>query len=101
MNRLLKTIEQRLDALFLALAEGLDAPPGRRLRLEGLLEAAALLELASEESLSALLASRYEAAFARPVHADFGEDWQCLFPFPQIPAMQHRAPVVPTTADDL
>ncbi len=101
MNTLLREIELRLDALFAQLAEGFDAPPAQRLRLEGLLEAAALLEIASQAELEAVLTDRYFAVFCRSPAEDFGAHWQRLFPFPQIPAMQQRAPVVPSTSDAL
>tara|TARA_R100001480_G_scaffold39845_3_gene52661 strand:- start:1060 stop:1365 length:306 start_codon:yes stop_codon:yes gene_type:complete len=101
VNTLLEHITERLDSLFAQLAEGLDAPPAQRLRLEGLLEAAVLLGGASEDELTALLSSRYQAAFSRTPQDDFGAQWRQLFPFPQIPAMQQRAPVVPSTSDDL
>jgi hypothetical protein len=100
VNTLLEHITARLDSLFVQLVEGLDAPPAQRLRLEGLLEAA-VLGGASEDELTALLSSRYQAAFSRTPQDDFGAQWRQLFPFPQIPAMQQRAPVVPSTSDDL
>ena len=83
MNTLLEHITARLDSLFAQLAEGLDAPPAQRLRLEGLLEAAVLLGGASEDELTALLSSRYQAAFSRTPQDDFGAQWRQLFPFPQ------------------
>ncbi|MBM70981.1 MAG: hypothetical protein CME43_16065 [Haliea sp.] len=101
VNTLLREIELRLDALFAQLAEGFDAPPAQRLRLEGLLEAAALLGIATQAELEAVLTERYCAAFSCSPAEDFGAQWQRLFPFPQIPAMQRRAPVVPSTSDDL
>ncbi|MDO8862634.1 hypothetical protein Q6D67_13065 [Haliea sp. E1-2-M8] len=101
MHRLIETIDQRLVALLSQLAAGLDAPPGHRLRLEGLMEAAVLLEIASAAELRALLEGRYREAFGRSLEDDLGEDWLAFFPFPQIPAMARRAPVFPSTRDDL
>ncbi len=101
MNALLETIDQRLAALMAQLATGLDAPPGARLRLEGLMEAAALLGIATEAELQSLLEVRYREAFGHPPETDLGEDWQSFFPFPQIPAMARRAPVYPSTRDEL
>lgn len=97
----MENIEQRLVALLSLLAEGLDAPPGQRLRLEGLMEAAVLAEIATEAELRILLESRYRAAFGHSLEDDLGEGWQSFFPFPQIPAMARRAPVFPSTRDDL
>ncbi len=101
MNILLETIDRRLADLLAQLAAGLDAPPGQRLRLEGLMEAAVLLEIAAEAELVALLETRYRDAFGHSPGEDLGEDWQSFFPFPQIPAMARRAPVYPSTRDDL
>src|SRR5690606_15495173 len=99
MHTLIETIDQRLSALLSQLAAGLDASPGQRLRLEGLMEAAVLLGIASETELRALLEARYREAFGRALGDDLGEGWQSFFPFPQIPAMSRRAPVFPSTRD--
>ncbi len=101
MHRLIETIDQRLAALLSQLAAGLDAPPGQRLRLEGLMEAAVLLDIATEAELQAQLEARYLEATGRSLADDLGPDWQSFFPFPQIPAMARRAPVFPSTRDDL
>jgi len=101
MHALIETIDQRLLALLSQLAAGLDAPPGQRLRLEGLMEAAVLVDIASAAELLALLETRYEEAFGHPLADDLGEHWRSFFPFPQIPAMARRAPVFPSTRDDL
>ena len=39
----------------------------------------------------------YQDAFEQGIAEVFGDDWQELFPFPQIPAMARRAPVYPST----
>jgi len=101
VHKLIDTIDQRLQALLAQLSAGLDAPPGQRLRLEGLMEAAVLAEIASEADLRALLEARYREAFGRTLEDDLGEGWQSFFPFPQVPAMARRAPVFPSTRDDL
>lgn len=101
MHKLIETIDRRLQALLSQLSAGLDAPPGQRLRLEGLMEAAVLADIASEAELRALLEARYREAFGRPLEDDLGEGWQSFFPFPQVPAMARRAPVFPSTRDDL
>lgn len=101
MHTLMETIDRRLEALLSQLAAGLDASPGQRLRLEGLMEAAVLLEIATAAEVWALLEARYREAFGRSLEDDLGPDWRSFFPFPQIPAMARRAPVVPSTRDDL
>ncbi|MEQ8803180.1 hypothetical protein [Haliea sp.] len=101
MHKLMENIDQRLVDLLSRLAAGLDAPPGQRLRLEGLMEAARLVDVATETELRTLLESRYREAFGHSLEDDLGEDWRSFFPFPQIPAMARRAPVFPSTRDDL
>ena len=101
MHKLIDTIDQRLQALLSQLGAGLDVPPGQRLRLEGLMEAAVLTDIATEAELRALLEARYREAFGHSLEDDLGESWQSFFPFPQVPAMARRAPVFPSTRDDL
>ncbi len=84
--------------MFAALAEGADVPPGQRLRTEGMMESAVLLELASAADLTQAMERSYRAAFGHGIAEDFGDSWQDLFPFPQIPAMARRAPVYPSTS---
>jgi hypothetical protein len=97
----METIDQRLQALLAQLGKGQDAPPGQRLRLEGLMEAALLTGCASEAELRSLLEARYREAFGRRLEEDLGAGWESFFPFPQIPVMGRRAPVFPSTRDDL
>ena len=99
MDRLSTELKERWAALFGALAAGEDAPPARRLRTEGMMEAALLLQLATVEELTLAMDDCYRAAFGQGIAADFGEDWQAFYPFPQIPAMARRAPVYPSTGD--
>lgn len=99
MKQLQLEIERRWTDMFSALANGDDVPPGLRLRTEGLMEAAVLLGAASAQDLSLDMDRSYRQAFGRGLSADFGEDWQAFFPFPQIPAMARRAPVYPSTAE--
>ena len=99
MSRLLVELQQRWGEMFAALAAGDDLPPARRLRTEGLMEAALLLEEASEEELVAAMARCYSAAFGRSLEEDFGGDWRDCHPFPEIPAMARRAPVYPSAPD--
>jgi len=101
VQELMDTIDRRLQTLLSQLCAGLDAPPGQRLRLEGLMEAAVLTDIASAAELRSLLEVRYREAFGRTLEDDLGEGWEFFFPFPQIPAMARRAPVFPSTRDDL
>jgi hypothetical protein len=85
--------------MFTDLASGDDVPPGQRLRTEGMMEAAALLGIATPAALVESMDRCYRAAFGRGIGDEFGADWQEFFPFPQIPAMARRAPVYPSTRD--
>ncbi len=99
MNTLEAELEMRWSAMFTTLAAGGDVPPAQRLRAEGMMEAAALLGIATPAALTAAMQRCYRAAFGRGIEAEFGADWQEFFPFPQIPAMGVRAPVYPSTRD--
>lgn len=99
MTVLLKEIDRRLSLLYDRLARGHDAPPAMRLRLEGLLEAAKMLELASEGELCARVERRHDEHAAVSLRERCGDDWQRSHPFPQIPAYMERAPVSPSTSD--
>jgi hypothetical protein len=99
MDALVIELERRWQLMFMALAAGEDVPPSQRLRTEGMMEAAALQGLATTDQLVCSMAACYRAVFERDLVADFGEDWQAFYPFPQIPAMGRRAPVYPTTSD--
>ena len=85
--------------MFSALARGDDVAPSQRLRTEGLMEAAVLLQSAPAYELTAKMAACYEAASGVSLEQRFGTEWQEIFPFPQIPAMAKRAPVYPSTKD--
>ena len=99
MKPLLEELHSRWECLFTALARGEDLPPGRRLRAEGVAEAAVLLGVAESSELDNRMDKCYQAAFGRSLSDDFGEDWRDFAPFPEIPAMARRAPVYPSTAD--
>jgi hypothetical protein len=99
MDVLIAAIERRWCEMFSDLAAGLDVPPGIRLRTEGMMEAAALQGLLSAEQLQQRMDARHLECLGCTLAQQFGEQWRALFPFPQIPAMQHRAPVVPSTGD--
>ncbi len=99
MDLLEVEIERRWEELFARLAGGEDVAPGMRLRTEGLMEAAAIIGLASRDALQSRMERVYREVFGRPLSDDFGDDWRALFPFPQIPAMGRRAPVYPSTRE--
>ena len=99
MDVLTAELIERWSQMFAALAGGGDVPPALRLRTEGMMEAAALLGMATEDELLLAMGERYQFAFGRGIAEDFGEDWRDFYPFPQIPAMGRRAPVYPTTND--
>jgi hypothetical protein len=99
MVPLIVELERRWQEMFRQLRDGLDVPPAQRLRTEGLMEAAALLDPGSESRLQAAMDTAYRQVFGRDLAADFGDDWQDFYPFPQIPAVGQRAPVYPSTAD--
>jgi len=99
MHLLQSELEQRWRAMFAALAQGDDVPPSQRLRTEGMMEAAALLAIATPADLVAAMERSYLAVNGRAFSEDLGADWAAFFPFPQIPAMAKRAPVYPSTRD--
>lgn len=99
MSALTREIEQRWQHQFAALAQGEDVPPSERLRTEGMMEAAVIAGEVDVEQLTRKMELAYESAFNSTLAQEFGEDWEQLFPFPQIPAMMRRAPVVPSTKD--
>jgi len=84
---------------FQLISQNRDVPPGERWRLEGLLEAAALVGDADESALRALFVSLHEEVLGETVESRLGEYWERWHPFPQIPAYMSRAPVSPSTKD--
>lgn len=85
--------------MFAALAAGDDVPPAQRLRAEGMMEAALLVQAATLEDIEVAMDDCYRHAFGRALAGEFGADWRDFYPFPQIPAMARRAPVYPSTRD--
>ncbi len=74
MPNLQDELKLRWNYMFAALAGGGDVPPAQRLRVEGMMEAAALLEVASNEQLVQAMGECYKVAFGRSIAEDFGED---------------------------
>lgn len=98
-NPLITELEARWQQMFSALAAGDDLPPGPRLRAEGMMESAVLLQLASAQEIQQRMELCYQAAYGHSLGDDFGPDWRDFYPFPQIPAVSARAPVFPSTSD--
>jgi len=99
MSPIVEELSRRWRAMFSDLHAGDDLPPAARLRTEGMMEAAVLLEIATEEELQGLMAGCYAEIFGTSLAQEFGADWADFFAFPQIPAMARRAPVYPSTKD--
>lgn len=99
MADLLAEIERRWTAMFSALADGRDIAPATRLRTEGLMEAAVLLQLAEPEALLRSMEDIYATVCGCALEESLGESWRTIYQFPQIPAVGRRAPVYPTTRD--
>ena len=99
MESLLEELAQRWSDIFAALARGDDVPIARRLRTEGMMEAAVLVSAAAREELDAAMDAQYTQVNGRAIGDEFDADWREFFPFPQIPAMGQRAPVFPSTRD--
>jgi len=99
MDALQTELERRWRLMFAALTAGDDVPPAMRLRTEGMMEAAVLLQCAAPAELQQAMDDVYRAACGQGIAAQFGDDWQDFFVFPQIPAMGRRAPVYPSTRD--
>ena len=91
----LNELEGRWSTMFDALVAGGEVPPTQRLRTEGFMEATVLLGHASEAQIQNAMAACYQRCFEKALP----EEWQALFPFPQVPGFGRRAPVVPTTSD--
>jgi hypothetical protein len=93
MPSLVELVESRLTALFQRLADGDDAPPGQRLRLEGLLEAVVYRAELSEEAADELIDTVHRQIFGDGLTDRLGDDWRAAHPFPELPVFARRAPV--------
>ncbi|MEM9255670.1 MAG: hypothetical protein AAGA91_09485 [Pseudomonadota bacterium] len=99
MHALTQEMDRRWGRMFQQLVDGLDLPPTQRLRGEGLMEAAVLLDIHSPEQIDDAMEAVYKRIVGHGFAAEFGAEWRRLFPFPQIPAMARRAPVYPSTPE--
>lgn len=99
MSVLLAEIEQRWVGMFSALAAGRDVAPTTRLRTEGLMEAAVLLEGTDADTLMRTMEEVYTSVCGGVLEEHLGENWRAFYPFPQIPVVAQRAPVYPSTKE--
>ncbi|MEM9758797.1 MAG: hypothetical protein AAF933_06170 [Pseudomonadota bacterium] len=99
MSALAEEIEVRLRRLLVDLAAGDDVPPGARLRLEGLCEAAVLTGELTNRDLDDLLERLHREYLATSLSASLGADWRVYHPFPELPLYMRRAPVSPSTPE--
>lgn len=99
MGALLEIIEDRYVELLERVKRGEDVPPGRALRLEGMLETAVLLELCDQTAIDQRLDALHRQVLGRPAAQLLGEDWREALPFPALPLFMDRAPVYPSTSD--
>ncbi|MDG0978541.1 MAG: hypothetical protein P8O79_02335 [Halieaceae bacterium] len=97
INPLLIAITEQLDTLIIRLHSGTDCPPADQLRLEGLMQAAVLLNLTDKAALQRLFETRYRHLTDRCIRAQFGDNWTEFFHFPSLPLFAKAAPVQPTT----
>lgn len=93
MPSLVEPVEARLTALFERLKAGDDAPPGQRLRLEGLLEAVVYRAELSEDAADELIDTVHRRVFGEGLADRLGDDWRAAHPFPELPVFARRAPV--------
>jgi hypothetical protein len=96
---LLDAIETRCRDLLGRLAEGGDLPPGPRLRLEGMLEAARICGYLEADTWAQQLEQWHRDALGCSIAERAGGDWRRQHPFPQLPLYMARAPVSPSTPD--
>ena len=99
MENLLDIIGERYVELLQRLSRGEDVPPGKALRLEGMLETAVLLGLYEQAALEEHLDMLHREVLGRAPAGHLGEDWRRTLPFPELPLTMDRAPVYPSTGD--
>ena len=87
---LLGLIEERVLFFYRAFYQGKDVSPAFQFRTEGLMEAAQLQHLATDDALQQLKRDCYQQVFAEPLSAeDLGEPAQLM-------TLMKRAPVYPS-----
>ena len=95
----IELLELRWREIFSRLEAGDVVPPTLQLRAEGVMEAAVAAGQASESAVLEAMEDVYLDVRGVSITHQLGEDWQQLYPFPQIPAVAQRAPVYPSTPD--
>ena len=98
-DKLQQVIAGRLRDLCTQVAAGDDVPPGSRLRLEGLREAALLTGCADAAELQAQMDDCFRDVLGESLTNLLGDDWQDRHPFPEVPLFMQRAPVSPGKDD--
>jgi hypothetical protein len=84
-------IDDRLAAIYAAWQQGKDVAPAELFRLEGLIEAACLLEFLTQSQANDLIAAAWRAHCELPLPPLSGQGIQ-------IPSAMRRAPVYPSTS---
>jgi len=97
--KLIELLELRWREIFFRLEAGDVVPPTLQLRTEGVMEAAVAAGQASESALLDAMEDVHRQVRGVSITSHLGKDWHQLYPFPQIPAVAHRAPVYPSTPD--
>ena len=96
---LLIEIDARLRTLYAELGDGGNSSPGYRFQLEGLLQAAVILNIATVPGLWQLLDRVYTELYGHSAESVCGSAWEDPGGFPALPVRGQRAPVYPTTKD--
>ncbi len=92
-------IQSRWREIFSSLQRGNDVSPSKRLRTEGLMEAANLIGCWREEEQYRKMQAIYRELSGEDLNHLLGFEWRSLHIFPEIPAYTKRAPVFPSTTD--
>lgn len=91
----LEQLEQQWREIFSTLQGGGEVSPALRLRTEGFMQALIALDITTITALQARMGTIYIECFQQ----ELPDNWQELFPFPQIPGFGLRAPVYPSTRE--
>ena len=97
--QLIELMELRWQEIFSRLEAGDVVPPTLQLRAEGIMEAAVAAGEVNESQVLDAMERVHRQVRGVNLSGQLGEGWRQLYPFPQITAVAHRAPVYPSTAD--
>ena len=92
-------IQNRWREIFSSLEEGYDVSPSKRLRTEGLMEAANLIGHWGKEDQYNDMQQIFREVSGKDIEKLLGFEWRRVHLFPEIPAYSKRAPVYPSTND--